>query len=41
MRAATVVKGASKKTDLELHVGWMETLNNEKKFRAMHKEGEV
>ena len=41
MKADTVVPGASKKTALELHVGWIERLGNEKKFRTMHKTGDM
>ena len=41
MRAETVVTGASKKTALEVHVGWIERLDNEKKFRTKHKVGDM
>ena len=41
MKGATVVKGASKKTDLEVHTGWIEKLGHEKKFRTKHKNGEM
>ena len=41
MRAATVVTGASKKTDLEVHTGWIEKLGFEKKFRRKHKDGDM
>ena len=40
MKAENIVTGASKKTDLELHVGWKERLGNEKRFRQMHKKGD-
>ena len=40
MKAENVVTGASKKTVLELHVGWKERLGNEKRFRQMHKRGD-
>ena len=41
MKAGTSVTGASKKTDLELHVGWIERMANEKRFRAKHKVGDM
>ena len=41
MRAETVVTGASKKTDLEVHTGWIEKLATEKKFRTKHKNGDM
>ena len=35
------VTGASRKSAIEVHVGWIERLDNEKKYRMKHKKGQL